>query len=191
MAASNAPSVLVVFPSRLGWMALVGAGDVLKQLTFAHGSPQTAAGACCPELLENAQRGTWNDQLVRRLQAYAAGTPEDFGDVRVDPGPLTEFRRRVVRHCRKIPYGGTLSYGQLAAKAGSPGAARAVGNCMAANRIPLIIPCHRVLRSDGALGGFSGPGGTRTKQRLLALESGHPARPLTASPTVAPSRETG
>jgi methylated-DNA-[protein]-cysteine S-methyltransferase len=170
MGTSAEPNVLVVFPSRLGWMALVGAGDVLMQLSLGHRSPLAAAGACYPELVANARRGTWNEPLVRRIQAYACGVPGDFRDVRVDAGPLTEFQRRVLRRCRQIPYGKTLSYGQLAAEAGSPGAARAVGNCMAANRIPLIIPCHRVLRADGRPGAYSAPGGTRTKKRLLALE---------------------
>jgi methylated-DNA-[protein]-cysteine S-methyltransferase len=179
MTPSAEPTVLVIFPSRLGWMAMIGAGDVLMQLTLAHRSPDAAARACSPELLENARRGSWNEPLLRRLQAYARGVPTDFRDVRIDPGRLTAFRRRVVRRCREIPYGKTLSYGQLAAEAGSPGAARAVGNCMAANRIPLIIPCHRVLRADqpsvGARrpGAYSAPGGTRTKKRLLALEGLH------------------
>ena len=154
-------------------MALIGAGDVLRQLTLAHRSSHAAAAACDPDLLAGVRRGTWNEALVRRLQAYASGTPVDFRDVRVDPGRLTAFQRRVVARCRQIPYGETVSYGELAAKAGSPGAARAVGNCMAANRIPLIIPCHRVVRAHGGLGGFSGPGGTRTKRRLLALEGSH------------------
>lgn len=173
MSASAEPSTLVVFPSRLGWMALIGAGDAVRQLTLAHPSARAAAGACDPELLEHARRGPWNEQLVRRLQAYASGTPTDFRDVRIDPGQLTGFQRRVVRQCRQIAYGKTLSYAALAAKAGSPGAARAVGNCMAANRIPLIVPCHRVVRADGLPGAFSAPGGSHTKRRLLAIEGRH------------------
>jgi methylated-DNA-[protein]-cysteine S-methyltransferase len=167
------PTLLVVFPSRLGWMAMIGAGDVLMQLSFGHATPDAAARACAPDLLEIARRGTWNEPLRRRLQAYARGLPADFRDVRIDPGRLSAFQQRVVRGCRQIPHGKTLSYGQLAAEAGSPGAARAVGNCLAANRIPLVIPCHRVLRADGRPGAFSAPGGTRTKKRLLALEGVH------------------
>ena len=163
---------IVSVPGPLGWMALIGVGNVLQQLTLGHSSSSAAARALDPGLLENATPGRWNDQLVDRLQAYGAGTPVDFRDVQVDPGRLTEFRRRVLHHCRQIPYGKTLTYGQLAAKAGSPRAARAVGSCMAANRIPLIIPCHRVLPADGRVGAFSGPGGAKTKQRLLALEAG-------------------
>ena len=75
------------------------------------------------------------DALVHRLQAYASGAPDDFRDIRIDPGPPSEFQRRVLNQCRRVAYGSTISYGELAAKAGYPGAARAVGNCMAANRI--------------------------------------------------------
>ena len=95
----------------------------------------------------------------------------DFRDVAVDPGALTPFWEVVVRQCREIPYGRTMSYGQLAARAQSPRAARAVGNCMARNRIPLIIPCHRVIAASGGPGPYSAPGGTAMKRRLLLLEA--------------------
>ena len=97
--------------------------------------------------------------VVRRLQAFAAGKPDALGDIRVDSGRLSEFQRRVLDQCRRIPYGQTMTYAELAAKAGSPKAARAVGNCMAGNRIPLIIPCHRVVCTDGRIGSYSGCGG--------------------------------
>jgi methylated-DNA-[protein]-cysteine S-methyltransferase len=96
---------------------------------------------------------------------------DDFRDVLIDPGPQTEFQRLVVDHCRQIPPGATLTYGELAARAGRPRSARAIGNCMAANRIPLIVPCHRVVGADGGLRGYSANGGLRLKQRLLDLES--------------------
>jgi methylated-DNA-[protein]-cysteine S-methyltransferase len=82
----------------------------------------------------------------------------------------TEFQRRVLLACRAILYGQTRSYGDLAAQVGSPGAARAVGNVMAHNCVPLIIPCHRVVASQGQLGGFSAPRGLSMKRRLLQLE---------------------
>ena len=84
---------------------------------------------------------------------------------------FSRFQRRVLNQCRRVPCGATISYARLAAKAGYPGAARAVGNCMAGNPIPLIVPCHRVVCSDGRLGAYSAPGGTAMKRRLLALES--------------------
>ena len=161
---------LVAFPSALGWMVLVGSGGVLKHVSFGYESEQDAMASVDADLFGTALLGKWNQPLVRRLQCYAEGARDDFRDVQIDPGPQTEFQRRVTRLCRRIPYGQTLSYGQLAAGAGSPNAARAVGRCMAANRVPLVVPCHRVVASDGRLGGYSAIGGIATKHRLLDLE---------------------
>jgi methylated-DNA-[protein]-cysteine S-methyltransferase len=165
------PNSVVVFPTSLGWMAMVGSGRVLKQLTVGHRSPGDAMAALDSDLTRSARTTNWNPGLVRRLRAYARGKAESFRDVVLDPGPQTPFQRRVTACCRSIPPGRTLSYGEVAAKAGSPGAGRAVGQCMAANRFPLVIPCHRVVRSNGALGGYSGPGGQKLKRLLLDLEA--------------------
>jgi methylated-DNA-[protein]-cysteine S-methyltransferase len=162
-----------LFPSALGWSAVFGTGSVLKCLTFGHPSEATAWRALEKAVGRRLESGRWNEPLVERLQAFASGQRDDFLDVPIDPGPAPEFRRRVIRACRKIPYGRTLTYGQLAARCGSPAAARAVGRCMAANRIPLVIPCHRVVAADGTLGGYSAPGGIELKRRLLALEAGN------------------
>ncbi|MBN2474872.1 MAG: methylated-DNA--[protein]-cysteine S-methyltransferase [Pirellulales bacterium] len=173
----EAPPILVVAPSRLGWIALIGAGKTLKQLTFGHASSRAAIRALDPGLRAAAEPGDWNAQLVRRLQDYASGQPVDFRDVRIDTQGLTAFQRRVTAQCRKIAYGEVRTYGRLAALAGSPRAARAVGNCMAANRFPLIVPCHRVLPASGRPGAFSAPGSTAMKQRLLAMEAGRRGTP--------------
>lgn len=89
-------------------------------------------------------------------------------DELLDSPTLTSFQKKVYRVTASIPRGRTLSYGEVADRAGHPRAARAVGNAMRRNPFPLIIPCHRVVRSDGRLGGYSGPPGM--KERLLALE---------------------
>jgi methylated-DNA-[protein]-cysteine S-methyltransferase len=162
---------LTVFPTKLGWMALLTAGGAVRQLTFGHPSA-AAAKKALGHRVSGALPGKLCAPLVRRLRAYASGAPDSFADVTVAPGPLSEFQQRILDTCRKIPFGRTLSYAELAAKGGFPGAARAVGNCMAANRIPLIVPCHRVVCSDGRLGSYSAPGGVRMKSRLLAMESG-------------------
>lgn len=83
---------------------------------------------------------------------------------------LSPFTRKVLIACQKIPSGQTVSYSQLASMIGKPRASRAVGSALAKNPIPLIIPCHRVIHSDGSLGNFSAPGGTDTKKKLIALE---------------------
>ena len=137
----------------------------------AREAAEAATRALDRELLAGAVPGAWNRPLLDKLAAYADGEPVDFSDVEIDLGWTTKFQRRVIRRCRSIPYGKTVTYGELASAAGSPGAARAVGSCMAANRFPLIVPCHRVVRSGGGIGAFSAPGGARTKRRMLAMES--------------------
>jgi methylated-DNA-[protein]-cysteine S-methyltransferase len=106
-------------------------------------------------------------ETIRQLEAYFEGKLTDFDLPLVLDG--TEFQLLVWRNLRKIPYGETVSYGQLARRIGSPDAARAVGLANGSNPIPIIIPCHRVIGSNGDLTGFGG--GLPVKKKLLALES--------------------
>lgn len=94
----------------------------------------------------------------------------DFSAVAVDLAGLPGFRRRVYEAARAVAWGRTASYGELARSVGQHGAARAVGRALGQNPLPIIIPCHRILASDGGIGGFSAYGGTATKRRLLELE---------------------
>jgi methylated-DNA-[protein]-cysteine S-methyltransferase len=112
----------------------------------------------------------WVGNLIAKLKLYAAGEKVDFVDTPLSQDHLTTFGARVIAACRSIPWGGTSTYGELAAQCGSPGAARAVGSVMAKNRYPLIVPCHRVLAAGGDLGGYSAPDGLTMKRRLLAME---------------------
>ncbi|MBU0717701.1 MAG: methylated-DNA--[protein]-cysteine S-methyltransferase [Planctomycetes bacterium] len=109
----------------------------------------------------------------KQVDDYFAGKRTAFS-VDLDLSEVPEFRRRVLEACRRIPYGRVATYAELARAVGCPGAARAVGGAMAHNPVPLVIPCHRVLRSDGSLGGFSGSNGVKTKKRMLALEDALP-----------------
>jgi methylated-DNA-[protein]-cysteine S-methyltransferase len=112
--------------------------------------------------------------LLKPLQddivAYFNGQTVKF-DVPLGFNHLQNFTKKVLTACRKIATGRTVSYSQLACMIGQPRAGRAVGNALAKNPVPLIIPCHRVIHSDGSLGNFSAPGGTNTKKKLIALES--------------------
>ena len=120
---------------------------------------------------------TESPQLMPRFRKqvgdYFAGKRTAF-PVSLDLSEVPEFSRRVLEACRRIPYGRTATYAELARVVGRPGAARAVGGAMANNPVPLIIPCHRVLRSDGTLGGFSGSDGVKTKKCMLVLENALP-----------------
>lgn len=110
------------------------------------------------------------ETAARAFDAYFAGVLQRF-DLPVDPLPGTAFRDQVQSYLPQIPYGSTLSYGQLAAALGRPRAMRAVGSACATNPLPIVRPCHRVLRADGSVGGYLG--GTQAKLDLLALEANH------------------
>ncbi|MBT9135797.1 MAG: Methylated-DNA--protein-cysteine methyltransferase, constitutive [Firmicutes bacterium] len=111
----------------------------------------------------------WLQKLAADLGSYFNGEPVSF-DCPFDYDFYPPFFKKVLTVCAKIAYGQRRTYGWLAAEVGLPRAARAVGQAMAKNRTPLVIPCHRVLRSDGGMGGFSG--GLFWKEKLLALEAG-------------------
>ena len=162
--------VLSVFPSALGWFAVQAAGSALKQLSFGHESPDAALRSLDAKVAASATVGDWNPKIVKRLQAFAQGVPDSLVDLELELGPQTEFQRAVVEECRKLGYGKVLTYGELAMAAGYPRAARAVGSVMRTNRIPLVVPCHRVIASGGAMGGYSAGEGIRMKLRLLELE---------------------
>ena len=170
-----------VFPSDLGWMALVWTGEGLTRFTFGHPSAAAAIASLEAEdgwTTSDGQRApAWIADLAGRLQSYAAGNTEQFGDVPLDLTHLSAFQNRVVRWCRKIDRGRVKTYGELAAAAGSPGAARAVGSVMSKNRFPIIVPCHRVVGAGGSLGGFSARDGLNMKRRMLELEGAEIGKP--------------
>jgi methylated-DNA-[protein]-cysteine S-methyltransferase len=107
--------------------------------------------------------------LQKAITSYYEVTYKKF-KCAFDRTGFTPFKRKVLQACMNIKYGHTITYKELAKLSGRPNAARAVGSIMARNPIPLIIPCHRVLGSDGSLHGFSAPGGLETKKKMLQLE---------------------
>ena len=161
----------VTFRTAVGWCAMVGRGAVLRALTVGYRDPATAVAGLNAELVAGARSSNWNRALRNRLIGALEGEPEDFTDVDIDLSHLGPFALRIIAACRRIDWGETRSYGQLAEAARRPGAARAVGRVMSQNRTALIVPCHRVIGSGGKLGGFSAPQGIKLKRRLLALES--------------------
>jgi methylated-DNA-[protein]-cysteine S-methyltransferase len=122
------------------------------------------AEAIGPRIIESRAR---LDPVRRELDEYFAGRRRDF-DLELDWRLTSGFVRRVLRETELIPFGQTRSYREMANAAGSPRAFRAAGSALGANPIPIVVPCHRVLRSGGALGGYGG--GLETKRRLLELE---------------------
>ena len=106
-------------------------------------------------------------QIVAYFEDHKVGFNSDLPLI---PDVTDGFAGQVLEACRKVGFGCTVTYGEMAIRIGRPNAARAVGSALGRNPIPLLIPCHRVIRSDGGLGGFSAPGGTAFKKRLLTHE---------------------
>jgi methylated-DNA-[protein]-cysteine S-methyltransferase len=126
-----------------------------------------SAGAAAPP--------PWVAALIADIQRYLEGARIDFSAVAVDLENLEPFRRKLYEALRATGFGATTTYGELAGRIGAvgPEGARDVGAAMGENPMPIVIPCHRVLAAGGKLGGFSAPGGSATKAKLLALEGVH------------------
>ena len=119
------------------------------------------------------QPPSWADQVIAAVRRHLAGERVDFAAAAIDLTGVGEFRRAVYEAARAVGWGQTTSYGALARRIGFPWGTRAVGQALARNPVPLVVPCHRILTHDRRIGGFSAYGGTVTKQRLLALEGVH------------------
>ena len=158
-----------LFPTEFGWSAAIWSDTGLKELKFGHPTPAAALDGLC-ETIDPTSPSKAARKLIARLQRFTTGKgDDDFLDVELDTCHLTAFGRAVIASCRQISSGQTLSYGKLAAIAGYPGAARAVGSVMRQNHWPLIVPCHRVVSSSGGLNGFNG--GPERKKFLLNHEA--------------------
>ena len=172
------PVEVSLFSTEIGWCGLLGADRTVERLAMGHPSKDEARQATLKfseedhpdQALEVAEQD-WFPELRQQLQNYFQGAQIDFRGVQLRLPQVTDFQHRVIQALRDVGYGEQITYGELAAKAGAPRAARAVGTVMSSNRIPILIPCHRVIASGGKLGGFSAPRGTSLKQHLLSMES--------------------
>ena len=157
------------FNTARGWVGMVAAEKGLRALFLERTRERVLEallkehpGACPGE-------GFSLREGQRQVLEYLAGERRLFR-IDIDCGPLSSFRRAVYGELLRIPYGETVSYGELALRLGRPRAARAVGQALAANPLPLVVPCHRVVGATGALTGFSGGEGIATKKMLLEME---------------------
>ena len=141
----------------VGDEAAIGRIELPNRTAKAPDAAWEAADGALPAALAEAKR---------QLEEYFAGERREF-DLTLGAGG-TEFQQRVWGELRRIPFGETISYGELAARVGNPSGSRAVGQANGANPLPVVVPCHRVVSHDGKLGGYGG--GLPTKQALLDLE---------------------
>jgi methylated-DNA-[protein]-cysteine S-methyltransferase len=141
----------------------------LRQVRFTPGAePPTAAER--RQAAAFATEHPWFWPMVRAVEQFWKKQPVDFSTVPLDLSAVPPFRRAVLQVCARIGYGQRATYTELAKRAGRPKAVRAAGSAMATNPVPIVVPCHRVIRTDRTLGGYGGPGGLELKSRLLALE---------------------
>lgn len=139
-----------------------------KGLTDIRMPGSTAMDLAVPAKAEKLP--SWVEDAIDRISKHLEGTPQKFDDVPLDLSQHPEFHQKVYQRLKKLPAGQTVSYGKLAELIGAHGAARAVGHAMATNTIPIIIPCHRVVKSDGSLGNYSALEGPVSKRELLEME---------------------
>jgi len=160
-----------IFRTNLGWCGFAGRDGYVERVWIGHRGEQRVRRRA-EQVAGNWSERDWFPDLRERLTRFADGCRDEFADIPIVIHGRTTFARSILQTLRQVPYGATMSYGQLASFAGHPRAARAVGRVMAENRLPILIPCHRVVASGGLIGGFSAPTGIALKRRLLRLE-GH------------------
>jgi methylated-DNA-[protein]-cysteine S-methyltransferase len=117
-------------------------------------------------------------RAIEDMAALLGGEPRELGHVAIDTEGTPDFHRRVYEVARTIVAGTTMSYGEIAERLGDRNQARDVAEALSQNPFPIIVPCHRVLAAGGKMGGFSAPGGVRTKLRLLSIEGAQVGEPL-------------
>ena len=161
----------VIFKTKWGHFGLAGTKSALCRTQLPGPESQKIESRLLKNLPEAQFDETFFKILQKQIAAYFEGSRVNFSpDIPVALDGFGGFSREVLTACRQIKFGQKITYAGLAAKAGRPAASRAVGNALARNPLPLVIPCHRVLRTDGKMGGFSAPGGISFKKRLLTLE---------------------
>lgn len=163
----------ILFDTPIGRCGIAWRGKQIAAVQLPAATPkQTAA-----HLVRRANDATesvpprWVHQIIRRIAEHLAGTTRDLSRIPIDCGDMPPFHRAVYDAARTIPVGRTCTYAELAAAAGSPKAARAVGQALARNPFPLIVPCHRIIGANGRLTGFTAHRGIALKEQLLAMEN--------------------
>lgn len=187
----NTSSTLIghaVFETALGFVGIAWSGAGLTRLCLFQ--RDRAAVERRLERFGAAARAegdapAWVADLIGDVKAYAEGEEIDFSGVPVDLSGSDDFNLAIYDAARKLRFGETTTYGELAKRAGRAGLPRETGQALGANPVPLVIPCHRILAAGGKIGGFSAPGGSTTKEKMLALEG------VRVGPAPAPQQSFG
>jgi len=164
-----------------GWCGLIFDNDKIREIVLPSPDKQRVLqrlhSRCYKTNSTKLRQGDSATEFLNDLKRYFNGEKVDFNNMAryiTDLTRSSNFERAVYKTLMTVPYGQVRTYQWVAQKAGRPGASRAVGNALAKNPLPIIIPCHRVVKSNGSLGGFSAIGGTELKKKLLVLENAIP-----------------
>ncbi len=157
-----------IFETTIGWIGLQGSETGLSQATLPQPSEERASLMLGKEIINSVKSSTFFQPIIEKYVAYFQGYEVQFTE-NLDLKGRTPFERAVWKVTQEIPYGKTKSYAEIARLIDKPAAARAVGQALGRNPLAIVIPCHRVLASDGTLGGYGG--GLELKRYLLDLEA--------------------
>ena len=160
----------VIFQTRWGFFGLAGSQNAIIRTVLPSPDEKTVEKLLLKGLKNPRIDKNFNKDLQHKIQSFFEGCPVDFWNVPVQINQFSQFTRNVLTACRSVTFAQTESYGQLAEKITRKNAARAVGSALSKNPLPLIIPCHRIIRSDGSISGFSAPGGSKLKSKLIQHE---------------------
>ncbi len=162
-----------ILATALGHVGLSSAGARLVRVVLPMADERQVARRLGVDLRDAAA----DHPLAALIRRYADGEAVDFAHVEIDFGPMEPASLAVYAEARRIPHGEVVTYGELAARLGLDNGARAVGAALGRNPVPLVVPCHRIVAAGGRLGGFSAPGGSFAKARLLEHEGARLLRP--------------
>jgi methylated-DNA-[protein]-cysteine S-methyltransferase len=163
----------VIFKTADGFFGLLADGKSLIRSTLPVPDYSTASKYLLVGMFNDVlEDKKMYPDIQKSIKSYYKGRYAELKKVRfmLKWEELTDFSKKILNVCKKIPPGQTITYSQLAKKAGFEKAARAAGSVLAKNPLPLIIPCHRVIRSDGKIGNFSAAGGSKTKKKMIEYE---------------------
>jgi methylated-DNA-[protein]-cysteine S-methyltransferase len=171
MMENTKPTRYDVFETEMGWVAVVAGDNGVIRMSLPERTFEQAYDHVRPEVEQAELDADAVSDVRGQVKAYCAGELDNLDGVTVDMSRMSPFFRRAREACRTIPSGETRTYAWLAEQAGNARAARGAGQAMAKNPVALVIPCHRVIGSDGTLHGFGGGIGLPMKERLLRMEA--------------------
>jgi len=159
-----------LFPTSIGWCGVLTAPRGLVRLYAGYAKRNQLLNHIVGAFGSRIKNVPATGMVIDKIKRYCSGENVSFEGCEMCWSSLSPFQQKVLKAAMKIPYGSVVTYGCLAQKIGCPRGSRAVGNALAKNPFPLVIPCHRIIRGDGKPGGFSAGGGVMLKNKLLEME---------------------